>query len=325
MADDTPASPTLQTSIGQIRTAARWMLAAFGAIGVALAIGAQFSNLGKLEGTNRNQALVGVGLTFLGLGLAIYAGGRVLIPRTRALHGLAKREEHETRHRTWIEDPALKLFREAPEPLRPFTSVQALYEERKRFLDAYSKAYAAWSEKPDAATTKALAAAVNASTTTEAVASNVIMWATYAEVLHVYKTSRWAALVGLVLSAVGLTIFALKISDVPPAQPTPAAVSLPGLKQSGSSQFKGKSLAGADLTGSDFSGADLTGTDLSGARLANTKFQRADLSKANLEGATGLTPSSVANAKWNATTCPDGRSSDDVGKSCAAHLVPQAQ
>jgi hypothetical protein len=209
--------------------------------------------------------------------------------------------------------------------LRPFTNVQALYNERERFLDAYSNAYAAWSRTPDAATTKALAAARNAGGEVEAVANDVIMWATYAVVLHVYKTSRIAALIGLLLAAVGLTIFALNISDVPPAKPTPAAVSLPGLKQSGSAQFRGKSLQGADLTGSDFSGADLTGTDLSGALLANTKFQRADLSKANLEGATGLTQSAVANAKWNATTCPDGRSSDDVGKSCAAHLVPQAQ
>lgn len=324
MADDASASPTLQTSIGQIRTAARWMLAAFGAIGVALAIGAQFSNLGKLEGSNRNEALVGVGLTFLGLGLAIYAGGRVLIPRTRALHGLAEREQREAQHRTFFKDPALKLFRAAPEPLRPFTSVQALYKERERFLDAYSNAYAAWSKKPDAAATKALAAARNAGTEVEAVASDVIMWATYAAVFHVYRTSRIAALIGLVLAAVGLTIFALKISDVPPAEPTPAAVSLPGLKQAGSAQFKGKSLQGADLTGSDFSGADLTGTDLSGARLAKTKFQRANLSKANLEDATGLTQSTVANATWSATTCPDGKSSDDVGKTCIAHLVPHA-
>jgi hypothetical protein len=84
-------------------------------------------------------------LAFVGTDLAIYAGGRVLIPRTRSLRLLARREGFEASvgkplfepsGKVFVEDPALKHFRDCPELLRPFTSVQELYNECEPFFGA---------------------------------------------------------------------------------------------------------------------------------------------------------------------------------------------
>jgi Pentapeptide repeats (8 copies) len=319
---DTTSDSSLQPSVDRLRTAARWLIGAFGAIGAAVAIGAQFSNLGKLEGHNRDLALLGVGLAFGGIGLAIWASARVLVPRTRYLIELGDRDASERRRLHIVRDPALSQLDRAPELLRPFTSLAELNEERRKYLDLYTAAYNRWSTDPTPAHLTAIDKAKTAAQETEAVAADVIDWATYATIRRVFQTSSVLVFIGVALAAAGMTIFALKIPDVPPSAPTPAAVSLRGLHQAGSTQFRGKSLQGADLTRSDFSNANLTGTDLSGAQLAKTTFHGTDFSKANLEGATGLTPSAVTGAKWNATTCPDGRSSDAVGKTCVSHLVP---
>jgi pentapeptide repeat protein len=263
-------------------------------------------------------------LAFGGIGLAIAAGARVLVPRMRTLKHLAEREGRGRGHFMLRTDPALELFRDAPELLRPFTSVEELWNERERFLDVYSGAYRRWSEHPTKAHANILDKARGAGQEVEDVAQDVINWSNYAAVARVYKDARLVVFLGVIMAGVGMTIFALKIPDVPPAAPIPAAVQLQGLQLRGSALFKGQRLQGADLSKADFTNANLTKADLSGAKLDGTKFDGANLSLANLHGATGLTPAAVVNAQWDATTCPDGRSSDDVGKSCEAHLVPVA-
>jgi hypothetical protein len=64
-------------------------------------------------------------------------------------------------------------------------------------------------------------------------------------VFYAYKSGRVAAFAGLVLAAIGVTLLALNISDVP-SEPTPAAVSLQGVKAGGSTQFNAR--AGRGLT-----------------------------------------------------------------------------
>ena len=80
---------------------------------------------------------------------------------------------------------------------------------------------------------------------------------------------------------------------------------------------------------SDFHGADLTGVNLSGAHLAKADFSAATLDKANLNGAdltsanfdgASLKGATIDGVTWSATTCPDGKISDDVGGTCGAHL-----
>lgn len=327
MADDAGASG-LQGSIERVRSSARWILAAFGALGAALAIGAQFSNLGKLEGNGRDWAIVGVGLAFLGLGLAIAAGGAVLAPRGQALNVLADREKRE---RNWkpggslfrFRHPALKLLDQRPSLLTPFTSVDDLSSARAHALSEFSSAYKSWRKKPDDAALRQKAkTAADEVNSIEPVVWQVLSWADFAVVRAIYSRAlTFGVFPGVVLAAVGMTIFALEIPDVPPAAPTPAEVrienDLHGV------DLHGATLHGADLTGANLDSTNLAGTDLSKVTLDKADLTGADLTKANLEGAS-LANAKVERVTWKATTCPDGKVSDDVGGSCAAHLIPIA-
>jgi hypothetical protein len=325
VAEDDVASG-LQGSVERVRTSARWILAAFGALGTALAIGAQFSDLGKLEGSAREWGLLGVGLAFLGFGLAIAAGGAVLVPRGQALKALAEREQRE-RSRTpddpalMSRHPALRLLDERPELLAPFTSVGDLQKSRTHALSMFSGAYKAWRKEPDDAKLRQQAkAAADEVNMVEPVVTRVLSWADYAVVRSVYSRALFVGVFpGVILAAVGLTLFALNISDTPP--PTPAAaevrlenVDLRGLK------LEGMVFHGADLKGADLSTAHLAHADLSAANLDEANLTGADLTQANLDGAS-LKGATLARITWGKTTCPDGRLSDDVGGSCQAHLV----
>jgi hypothetical protein len=315
----------MQASIDRIRTAARWLLGAFGAIGAALAIGAQFSNLGKLQGGARDWALVGVGLTFAGIGLAIAAGAAVLAPRSRSLREVAEREQAGTPEPGHgplfrFRDPALELFRRMPELLTPFRSVHELVQERTRLLDAYDKEYSRWSRNRTTANKKALDKASDDTAVVEDVANSIGEWVNYTAVRSVYRRALvFGVFPGVIAAAAGLTLFALKIPDVPPTH-TPADVRVAGVDFEGL-DLHGVRLHGADLTKANLAKANLSGADLAQARLDGANLAGADLSDANLDGAS-LTGADTSDAIWRSTTCPDGRLSDDVGGSCLAHLAP---
>jgi hypothetical protein len=300
------------------------LLGAFGAIGLALALGAQFSNVGKLQGNSRDWAIVGVGLTFTGLGIAIAAGAAVLVPRRRALKDLAEREKQERRDRRegpLFPDPALELFRSSPELLSPFSSVSELVAERARLLNAYAKAYKTWSRRSIAANQRALDKAIEATGLVEDVAWDVSGWANYSVVRAIYtRALLFGVFPGVLAAAVGLTIFALEISDVPPTPPPPAEVRLKGVDLH-KLNLHDVTLHAADLSKANLGSADLASANLSNATLDGANLAKADLTGANLEGAS-LKNARIDGITWSATTCPDGHVSDDVGGSCAAHLIP---
>ena len=76
-------------------------------------------------------------------------------------------------------------------------------------------------------------------------------------------------------------------------------------------------LQGAVLRGADLSGADLTSADLSLADLSG-----ADLTDSHLLGAS-MSTAIVFGVKWGSfTTCPDGTTSFDNGRTCVGHLTP---
>jgi hypothetical protein len=322
----TESDSSLLGSAERVRKSARWLLGSFGAVGLALAVGAQFSNVGKLQGNARDWALVGIGLTFAGLGTAIASGAAVLVPRRRSLTGLAERERRD-RHASSpgpifrLPDPALELFRSTPELLTPFSSVGELVAERTRLLNAYSKAYRAWSRRPTAAAKRALDKASDATELVEAVAWDVNGWANFSAVRATYtRALLFGVFPGVLVAGAGLTMFALKIPDVPPTAPTPAEVRLVGADLHGL-DLRGAALHGADLSRTNLESANLTGADLSGAKLDGASLARANLAGANLEGAT-VEGTRLTGAAWSATTCPDGHVSDDVGGTCTAHLIP---
>jgi hypothetical protein len=326
LAAATGESP-LQPASERVRASAKWLIAAFGAIGAAIAIGAQFSNIGKLQGDARTFALTGVGLAFFGIGLALLGVALLLVPRSRTLQDLARSElRMPSRDRLRFRDPAVKYLRAAPELLCPFDSVQALKTEREKYLGIYRSVYSTWSNDRSAANAAKLDVAGDVARPVEDVTARVINWANYATLRGDYtKTMLFAVAPGLVIATVGIVVFALNITDVPPPAPTPAAVQLRGVELAGLDLASDR-LAGADLTGADLRRADLIDADLSSAVLTGAMLDGANLTRANLAGAVGLSASQLGNVTWNKTTCPDGKISDSVGGSCVAHLtVPPAQ
>jgi uncharacterized protein YjbI with pentapeptide repeats len=76
----------------------------------------------------------------------------------------------------------------------------------------------------------------------------------------------------------------------------------------------------AQLVGASLRGANLSYAVLAGAKLNQANLSGANMTRANLTG-TSLSGASLTGVSWNATTCPDGTNSDDVGGMCSGpHL-----
>jgi Pentapeptide repeats (8 copies) len=272
----------LQPASERVRASAKWLIAAFGAIGAALAIGAQFSSIGKLEGHARTLALLGVALAFIGIGVALLGVALLLVPRSRTLKGLAQSEalEKQHSHRLSHRDPALRYFETAPELLSPFESVSDLFVEREKFLRMQQNAYFRWSRDRSAQNAATLTSVSTVAAPVEQVATRVINWANYATLRRDYsRTIMFVVTPGLIVASVGILIFALKITNVPPTSPTPAAVRLQGIDLKGADLSK-KLLIGADLTKADLRGANLTDADLAGTTLSGARLDGANLTRA---------------------------------------------
>jgi hypothetical protein len=75
---DAPATQTT-TAANQVRQNVKWLIAAFAAVGAALAAGIQISNLGGVQSGGRlTAAFVGAALGLVGIIVAIWQAGKVL-------------------------------------------------------------------------------------------------------------------------------------------------------------------------------------------------------------------------------------------------------
>jgi HAMP domain-containing protein len=309
MADDTPQvdADDFSIGVGQIRDAAKWIVAAFAAIGAALIAGSQLSSIGKLEvsadwGDYHHLAFLRLPVAILGavVGLGsvawiIWNTVSLLAPRTQPLSKLVTDETMNSG------SPVIKALRDAGfiGTDSEFGTLAALKTRRDDTLNAWKASYAAWEAVP--ATDTAGAA--------QAASDSDVAWthANYVEervgkiedfALFSWFSSDFAALqrravYAAGIGAVGIVLFAWAANPAtPPAHP-PAT------------------LAGADLRFADLEGANLQGADLTNA----------DLTGANLNGAT-LTGAHTTGTIWSETTCPDGVKSDDAHGSCNGHLSP---
>lgn len=321
-----PAAPDgslLDTAAEKLRDSAKWLIAAFGAIGAALVTGIQFSSLGNLGGWNLAVALIGAGLVLAGVSLAIFSVAGVLAPVGRTLNDVAQKAAAYADSKNSADpvsafgrDPAAKFFDENPELLRAFGSVADLKKAFDRDYDLYVAAFAAWHANPNQDTQSALQAAKLLGEPTEQIAKEVVDWANYQTLVAAFRRMLYRRVVpALAFVAAGLVLFIIKVTSPAPAPPA----SLPAVK-----------LAGADLTAAQLAGADLKGADLARTKLVNADLSKAILSKATLNGA-DLTGANLSEAKtrgasfdgtiWSHTTCPDGTNSDDANSSCQAHLL----
>ena len=83
----------MDTAVTQIRDVTKWLIAAFAAVGVALAAGSQLSEIGVLSGWRLVAAFVAVLFTLGAIAAAILYATRVLTPSAISLDGLVADEE----------------------------------------------------------------------------------------------------------------------------------------------------------------------------------------------------------------------------------------
>ncbi len=298
-------SALLDPAAERIRKAATWLIAGFGAVGAVLLTGLQFSDIGKLEGVNRWWAIGAVIAAFVGLGLVLYGGATILVPKSRTLVDLmARRNDEATRY----------LEHAAPELLTPFPSVRSVFDARQKAGKTYSRAFWEWFDDPTQAHADAVDAWSDYARPIEMVANRAIAWANYMTLQKQYKRAvRRMIIPGLALVGAGLIVFATKITDTPsPASSVLTAAGLSGAR------LNGVDLSDSVLERANLSSATLMNADLTDANLKFARLRNANLQGANLRGA-DLTGAQLAGAQWHGATCPDGALAEDVNGSCVAH------
>jgi hypothetical protein len=242
-----PPEDHLESAKELIRSAAKWLVGALGAIGALLVAGSQLSGIGALEADSPRLWLAVAGLA-TGLSAVLYAIWRVvdlLLPDKWTLTELATQ---------WVKSSAtvgegvpgtrgrrqyhvVHFLATNPEFLGGFGSVPLIKE-------AYEKA------DPEADLTDILS-----------LIDNVTSIAGYRSSVRRFEKMRWHLTGAIAAAALGIGVFAWGANPQDSEQPA-------------------ASLRGADLSGADLRGANLKNADLTGARLLN-----ANLTGANLKGA----------------------------------------
>jgi hypothetical protein len=221
--------PSPLDSVDDMRSTAKWTLAAVGAVGAALISGGSLVAVGQVHGLGDTvRALLGLVIALAGVGVAIWFTSQVLVPRLATSHMLQT-------------DPRLAglLKRVDDEPAQfmgvAATSVEDLFAQQKRLRDMAVDltGQAARAKDPDRrAKIAAQAARVQSS---EDVVAGYIRW--LVALGHAWlvradlKRSRRWTIVGGVLVAIGAVLFFTATGSgstyVPVMTPSPTATATP--------------------------------------------------------------------------------------------------
>jgi hypothetical protein len=305
---ETPGRRSFEEAAERVRDTAKWILASFGAIGAALIVGIQFSDIGTLSGPRVLVALGALVLAFAGIVVAVRAVSALLLPTSLTM--------------TKLLDPAsaaiVSRIEQSKELIHPYAKVADIETAFTKAFENVSRAKRAWREAPSDRSRRHLEEATEELEGIRAAGRQALLWGRHFWIEEAFaRLINRRVLPALTLALIGLVLFVFAIKQ--PPDPSPALqlrnVAMPNAVLTGA-QLRGADLTGADLTGAliqdaDLSGATLEGADLRGARFSGSNLRGASLDGAQLDGAT-----------WAATTCPDGLLSDDAGGSCLAHLVP---
>ncbi|MDQ3678614.1 MAG: pentapeptide repeat-containing protein [Actinomycetota bacterium] len=289
------------------------MIGAFGAVAAVVAAGIQFGDIGKLHDGDLRWAITGAVAAFGGVSVAMYAVARLLVPRTRSVAELAGIDAVDP-----SKDPATRDLSSNPQVLGPFDSLEELNEALIADRLLYRRALNDWRGDPCEANTQVLNIASTLEGPTREAEGRFLDWANYTTLKQSFdRRMNGVVLPALAVAAAGLTLFAIKVSE---EQPKQEASDLQGA-QLANAGLRGARLHAAVLVRARLTRADLRSADLSAADLRGAMLTHADLRGANLDGAKVDKKTTVDGERWGHTTCPDGRNSDDVGRSCDAHLT----
>jgi hypothetical protein len=308
---DTPSG--FAGAAGNVRDTAKWLLAAFAAIGVVLISGVQFSDVATLDSPQREQALALGALGLLGLALAVTGVADLLLPRSYTLKQLS---EGSTRQERSIRD----ALNARSELLGGAGDVASLDQELATAMAEEKTARTEWETVDDAGRPNAEKVLKSKAATlayVSAVTANAGDWANYLGLRKAYTSAfRYRILPGVLVAIVGFTGVLLLSAN--PSNQQPLSMSMAVVPSGGS--FANARLSGANLSKVKMAGVDFRGADLTSADLSDGVFKGSDFSYANLRNAK-LSGADLEGVTWKQTICPDGENSDAVGGSCGAHLT----
>lgn len=287
----------IQQGVDRIRDTAKWLIAAFAAIGAVLIAGTQLSSVGGLPTCLPRSAdclrlwvaLPSAALALGAVAFAVSAITAVLLPRVATLSSLRKE----------LSDPKSKIagyFRSNPELLQGFPTIESLACERERLVKNQSQLAEQYDRTEDAAGRKQLASRLEEVYADlkdlEDRISQIADTADYQSLSEDFRKAVRRVFFCGAIAATGIAAFAWAANPPQPDQPAPS--------------LRGANLTGALLTGANLVNADVTGTD----------FTNANLRGANMSGV------DPKDATWKNTICPDGTNSDLADGTCAGHLEP---
>jgi hypothetical protein len=271
-------SSGVEAAIQRIRDTAKWAVAAFAAIGAALAAGTQFSSLGSVQEPWRVLTAAGAAVMgLLAVMVAIWKTFDLLMPGTITMADLvktaAKKPTFDVDHRDLYQERA--------------ATVDELKKKLERAaLDRDAAASRASQPRASKADREAADAREEELAELDAIASGLRKEVGF-ERLEA-SADRWKLWVtgSIVVAGTMLMYFAWAAN---PPKSTPPTVSL----------------AGANLSHADLAGANLAGVDLRGANLSWANLRGANLKDADLTGVI-----------WTHATCPDGQRAEQEGGAC---------
>lgn len=291
------------------RTAAKWLVAAFAAVGAAMLSGVGLAGIGSVEGDRLYFAIAAFAFGVLGVIAAVSLITDVLTPAPVTIAKLAKYASRRNAGLRGCRNDALVAYVESDPSFlqgivdrRTTPDDQLLITASDRYRDAIDERFRSaetyWSlvktngvadQETKQAEEKAKAAGKRASAM-HATVRRLEQIATGQQTVISFKARRTALAMATLVVAASIGVFAFASN---PPQPETA------------------DLRGANLEKVDLSGASLREANLSGMTLRKVNFDGT-----NLEGA------KIDKTVWENTTCPDGTNSDNAGKTCAGHLNP---
>jgi Pentapeptide repeats (8 copies) len=234
-----PEDVAYRLDLESIRTSAKWLVAAFAALGTVLIAGSQLSSIGSLKTTDGRfwAAVVGMAVALVAVLAMVWQTVGLLIPQRITVDELARMETEKGR-----KSPAIRWF-EANPSYKPYDTFLELQQAWRAVGDETTN------DKPDLAllepaTRKVQRLAVMATATAQ------------------FRRMMLAVAAAAAVAAGGIGVFAWAANPSAPA--APPAASLRNLDLSGSN-LRGAGLQHADLSGVDFTGSNLRGANLNAA------------------------------------------------------------
>lgn len=319
------ADPTIQPAAHEdakvdARAAAKWLIAAFAAVGAVLIGGLGLSSIGDLSEGHLITAAVAFMIAIGGVVAAITLVADVLTPSPTTLKDLANRQRKRNEKRGGDErnaansrDPLVEYLEGDPSFLQGIAGDVAVDQSLIKACERYEMAVAERSSAAEACWSLESSGEIPTYTTEMqrplhpaevklevAIARGGMMHETVRRLERIAAAQqtveklrglRWKLTALAVVVAVSIGIFAYTSSTNPPS----------------------KDFSGPVLEDVNFNGANLRAANFGGVTIRRSNFKGTDLEGAELKGST-----------WLGTICPDGSDSDKVGHTCIGHWISTA-